>query len=226
MSSGIIYEIFINKTEASVLQEQAKAFFEEKLSVVSENFQNALFERFRFSLNEDIYDVYMLTGSSNTFSYNGRPARDWRFFSSQPHYDTLRKIGFDWASDFEGGMSKLNGRWIKGEGWIKAMRRALDAAADHQFKPQKATIRVNKPTSWEEQYQLKKFEDLLTGLDFWRSEEVDRFSSKSSGCLIYRVHPKNQFEFHLFTHLVNWVLGGKWITTSEPSYGLVRKQAN
>lgn len=234
MSYEIVYDHFCAKIPFDALMEQANSFFQEKLHIAeselgNDQIWNLMRTRYGFYINGDVYELQFLIGSSNCYdTETNRRVRNWQFVDMLEHYEMLIKYGCEWCKDAEGGMLKVNGRWITAEGWIKKVRGILANPIEYpdythnQYMHFEFIVPVEDGD--DKQKALNSFESLCEGLNV--SVKKCKYQHRSSETR-YDIAGsfENAFETKLFVHLAQSILGKKWISGSRPAYHFVRREA-
>lgn len=231
MSYEIVYDHFCAKIPFDAVMKQANSFFQEKLNIAeseldNDQIWNLMRTRYGFYINGDLYELQFLMGSSNCYdTETNRRTRDWQFINMLEHYEMLVKYGCEWCKDAEGGMLKVNGRWITAEGWIKKVRGILDSPVEYpdysHNKYMDFRIAIPSEEDTEAKAKFDKFKSLIDGLNV-TIRETTYFGKPT-----YNVNAQleSAFETKLFIEVAMKTLGKQWINGSKPSYHFVRKHA-
>ncbi|MEF1283785.1 hypothetical protein QTN94_07395 [Vibrio sp. M250220] len=230
MSYDIVYEQLALRVPESIVTEQLRQFFTERLGINTDELsehqrRQRLYERYQCLLrSDDLIMLHMLIGCSNLFDPDSnKRCRDWQFCGIDTPHNLLVKYGCDWSAQAQSGGLKLNGRDTKAEGWIRAVRQILDLARDYRVMPHchRLSVWLRAP---REANERDAYEVLTAHLRDLNAVWQDRARGDEEGFDV-SITPSSAFEMWLFQQLVTRYQGKCWLNGSAPPYHAVKKHA-
>ncbi|MCY9827739.1 hypothetical protein [Vibrio chagasii] len=230
MSYDIVYEQLALRVPESIVTEQLRQFFTERLGINTDELsehqrRQRLYEHCQCLLrSDDLIMFHMLIGCSNLFDPDtNKRCRDWQFCGIDTPYNLLIQYGCDWSAQAQSGGLKLNGRDTKAEGWIRAVRQTLDQARDYRVMPHchRLSVWLRAP---REANERDAYEVLTAHLRDLNAVWQDRARGDEEGFDV-SITPSSAFEMWLFQQLVTRYQGKCWLNGSAPPYHAVKKHA-